>query len=418
MPKSFLAGLHHAARVAVREAERQAREADRLRRRAAVEAARTIKAEQAARVRLQRAEAADLKRYEKELKAAHQAAMQAEAERQNTELEEIEAELTSLLAATLDVDDFVNLETLRTPLSHPPFASKHERPLPTPKPAVHAEKPRIQFPPEPGFVGKLVAGGRHRKAVEAAEAKHRQRLKSWERGRENVNAANEQRRQRHERDEGARLERLAAARRRYEKECFQREVEAQRKDEAITSLINNLAYGDPAAVHEYLSIVLANSVYPVWLPVEHEFTYEATAGELSLKVSVPEPDELGSTKIFRYVKASDEIRETPLAAKARRDRYASVLHQVALRSLHEVFEADRRGLVRTIALQVGTRANDPQTGNLAFLPLVCVGVERDAFSALNLANVVPAETLVYLSANISKDPTKLIAVDPTGVARS
>jgi len=38
------------------------------------------------------------------------------------------------------------------------------------------------------------------------------------------------------------------------------------------------------------------------------------------------------------------------------------VHQVALRSFHEVFEADRRGLIRSISLEVGTETIDPATG--------------------------------------------------------
>src|SRR5690606_25699375 len=98
--------------------------------------------------------------------------------------------------------------------------------------------------------------------------------------------------------------------------------------------------------------------------------------------------------------------------------YANAVHQVALRSLHEVFEADRRGLVKTIALEVGTETSDPATGQQTFLLFVAVGAERTSFLELNLSNVVPSATLAHLGAATSKNPYELVTVDPTGVRRS
>ena len=60
-----------------------------------------------------------------------------------------------------------------------------------------------------------------------------------------------------------------------------------------------------------------------------------------------------------------------------RDRYASTAYQVALRSLHEVFEADRREIVRAVSLQVGSDTVDPATGNSGFIPFVAVAAYGD-----------------------------------------
>ena len=86
--------------------------------------------------------------------------------------------------------------------------------------------------------------------------------------------------------------------------------------------------------------------------------------------------------------------------------------------LHEVFESDRRGLIRTISLKVGTETIDPGTGNPTYIPFVVVGAERDSFLTFNLAAVIPAQTLDRLGAAVSKNPYGLVAVDTAGVRRA
>ena len=104
-------------------------------------------------------------------------------------------------------------------------------------------------------------------------------------------------------------------------------------------------------------------------------------------------------------------RSSDLTAKAVKDRYASVLHQVALRTLHEVLEADRRGCIDTISLTVATTGIDSATGQVATTPLVAVATDRATFEAIDLANVVPQATLGHLGAVISKNPHGLVAID-------
>src|SRR5665811_1864317 len=135
-------------------------------------------------------------------------------------------------------------------------------------------------------------------------------------------------------------------------------------------LIADLGYGVVDAVQEYVSIVLSNSVYPDDFLVEHDFEFDAATAELRLRVLVPGPDRLSTTSAYKYTKSSDEITAASLSQKACKDRYASAVHQVALRSMHEVFEADRRGLIKTISLEVGTETIDPATGREGYIPFV------------------------------------------------
>jgi restriction system protein len=72
--------------------------------------------------------------------------MEAKVEERNLKLAEVYAEIDSILAATLDRDDYVDLETLRIVVNHRPF-DRPELEVPVPKPVSIAD------PPQPLFVG-------------------------------------------------------------------------------------------------------------------------------------------------------------------------------------------------------------------------------------------------------------------------
>ena len=162
--------------------------------------------------------------------------------------------------------------------------------------------------------------------------------------------------------EEQRLRELQVARDAYASECQAREAEVAEANERLDALIAGLQAGAHAAVQEYVGIVLGNSVYPELLSVEHDYEFDPEARELTLAVLISPPDRLPAEKAYRYVKAKDEITATALAKKDLKARYANVVHQVALRTLHEIFEADRAGKIQTITLEVGTETDGPCDG--------------------------------------------------------
>ena len=112
--RGLLAHLLHQAKVEARNRERAQRAAVRAHSAAVQLAERAARAASRAQAELVRATAADRKRLEREARDAHVAAMEADAEEQNLRLQETHAAIDSILAATLEVDDFVDLETLRS----------------------------------------------------------------------------------------------------------------------------------------------------------------------------------------------------------------------------------------------------------------------------------------------------------------
>lgn len=417
--RGVLAEIQRQSRRAERERERLERETARAYFAAVRATEQARKAAERTQLQLDRASAAEAKRLEKEARQARVAAREAEVAEKNALLEEVYEDIDTLLQATLGKDDFVELQSLRVAAQHPPFPHPElEVPIPLPR--------QIPFPPDPVYTPpepprgllSIFSKGRHAAAIAEAEASHARALQDVEKEKEQVVVRRREMLTAHVRAEAERQKALERAKAVYERECAAREADAAEHNLELDELILNLGYGSAEAIEEYVSLVLANSVYPDIFKVRHEFEFDPSSAELRLVAIVPSPDSVPTVKAYRYAKATDEITSTALPLKAIRDRYESAVHQVALRSLHEVFEADRRGLIRTISLTVATEGTIPATGLIGQIPFVVVAAERDSFLQFDLSAVVPEATLKHLGAAVSKNPFALAPVETRGIRRT
>lgn len=391
-----------------------AKQAERAQAAAERQAAQAAREAERARVQAGKALGAAQKDAEREAKRLHQEAMEAEVESRNATLAADYDEIDSMLATTLAVDDFVDLEQLRQVVEHPPFdpgslASPALQPPPLGVPA----EPQF-VPPEgapKGLSGMLGGKKKYAEVLERAQQEFTLVHEAWKAEVASLPARQAQRDADYQRAEAQRLEQLAAARAEYDEQCRQREVDVAESNAELDQLIANLGYDVEDAIQEYVAIVLGNSVYPDCFPVTHEFQFLSATRELTLKAVVPDPMSVPSVRAYKYVKAKDEIADTPLTQKDQKERYANAVAQVALRTLHEVFEADRVGRIQTISLTVVTSAIDPATGQLVETPLIAVATDRPSFESIDLANVVPTATLAHLNALVSKNPFGLVAID-------
>jgi restriction system protein len=379
----------------------------------------TRKTESRAREQLAKANAADRKLREKEAQESHVETMLAEVEERNQQLAEVYEDIDTLLEATLSRDDYVDLNTLRVVVTHPPFdRTDLETPTPEPRPIPNPPEPVLSLPEAPRGLASLFGKKKHVEAVEGVIREHERALVVWEAKCRQAETRRQKEKSEHAGVEEKRVADLERERARYAKECEAREAEAAAQNRDLDEFIANLGYGAADAVQEYVSIVLSNSVYPEHFKVTHEFEFEQATAELRLRVLVPGPSEISDIKAYKYSKASDEITSTTLSQKECRERFANAVHQVALRSFHEVFESDRRGLIQTISIEVGTNTVDPATGKPTYVPFIIAAAERQAFLAFDLSAVVPALTLGHLGAAVSKNPFGLVSAERAGVRRA
>lgn len=385
--------------AAVREAQRFAREQER-----AMAAAR-------------RASAAERAAAEKAAAAAHVAARQAEVQERNARLAATYDEIDNLLAATLDVDDWVDLESLRESVEDRPLDRPDLR-AQTPRPHYHAlpAPPVYVAPAPPSGLGSAFGGSRrHATQLENARRAYLDLFQRWQQALTYTFGLNAELRAGWRQREATRLTELRDARSEHDRDLAECRARAAESNARLDNLIAGLRARKPEAMDEYVGIVLANSVYPEVFEVSYEHSFDAADRELHITVLAPHPDTFPTTKEFRYRKTTDEITETAMPATEVRRRYASAIAQTTLRTAHEIFEADREEVIDSIALTVAVDTVDSATGHATRVDLVRLATDRADFLPINLAHVTPADTLNHLSAAVSKNPYGLVPLANQGV---
>ena len=156
--------------------------------------------------------------------------------------------------------------------------------------------------------------------------------------------------------------------------------------------------------------MFGNSVYPAEWPWPPEYSYDADTQELTIQLQFPTPGDLPTVRAYKYVRASDEITTTQQTQKEQKERYAGLVNNMTLRTLHEVWEADRGGKVASISLVGSVDHVNPATGKDTMTPLVAVAVDRTTFEDIDLRRVAPAETMRHLGAVVSKNPHALTPI--------
>ncbi len=362
---------------------------------------------------------AEQKAAEKEQKRLYVEARQLEVEHLNSDLEEVYEEIDSLLRATLEVDDFVELETLRQVAVHPPFPRPDlQEPVPIPQmPGMPSEPTWTPPGPSTGLTSRFDNPQKQQDRLQRAQVKFHSKHTKWRNKVEEIHRKYENEARPFHQAEKRRLIALEEAQAKYAAECQERSREVEENNEDLDALIIGLKQEAPSAIEAYVDIVLSNSVYPSSFPVTHSHSFDAETGELIVDVLVPEPDSIPTTKEYKYVKASDEIRATNLPKARQKERYSEAIAQVAVRTMHEIYEADRYEHIQTIALTVGVECIDPGTGLPGKVDLVGVASERVVFCQFDLKSVVAAATLKHLGAEVSSNMFGLKAISNMGGVR-
>lgn len=409
--RGFFAELQHQQAVAERNRQRAQAAAIRDVERRQREAERAHAAAQRAHVAAVRADDKAQAQSAREAKRLHMAAQEAEVESLNAQLKSQLSDLDDVLGFTLGVDDFVDLALLRQTAKHPEFTSQYATPIPAPTPIGAPPEPNRLILPAPTGMSAMFKKKKYGETVERAEGEYERKMDAWRAQAAAVPMRQLEQVNQHQAAEAERTAKFHADRARFDEECEQREAEVTDANARLAELIASHRVGQKDAVEEYFSIVFGNSVYPEGITVDFEQSYKPSDKELEVALSVPGPDQIPTARAYKYVKARDEITETSQTTKEQRDRYNALVNAIVLRTLHEVWEADRLRHVETISLVAAVEHIDRATGRRVATPVAAVAVPRSEFESLDLGHVTPAETLKHLKAVVSTNAHALKPVD-------
>lgn len=299
-------------------------------------------------------------------------AQTAAVDEKNANLDTKRHKLENLLKSALARDSFIDLDSLKMR----PRISAFDRKIP---------ERRSYLPKPPSGFGSLMPWKKkaYERQFEAAEAKYRE--------------------DRHEF-----MEALHEHQRKVDRE--QAEVDAHNVE--IERYKQEFSAGKPTAIAEYFELVLEKSAYPAGFPRETKVAYAAESETLHIDLALPALNVIPEAKSYAYDSIRDEISETNMPQKQRARLYALVLAQISLRTVHEIFTADRSNKTACIAFDGYVDGINPSTGRPGRFCLVALKITRQQFDSLDLRQVEPRACLQGLNARISSRPDQLFAVPP------
>jgi len=114
--------------------------------------------------------------------------------------------------------------------------------------------------------------------------------------------------------------------------------------------------------------------------------------------------------LWKYIKTRDAIESNPRTVDDTNKLYKSVLAQVTLRTLYEIFTVDKFKHITTIFFNGFVNDDDPTTGRPIQPRLVSLRVDREEYLDRDFFRLDPVKALQSLRANFSPAPSELQAV--------
>lgn len=311
--------------------------------------------------------------------AKQKAAQQKEAKKnlaaeRTAEAQDIISGIEKTLQSALNANDRIDWDSL---LDRKPFP----KPLPIePKYLPHSKEPKdsdSQFIPTRKWY-YMIFRNLCRKAEQEAKNKFSLAHDSWRQQMIEVDVANSSLRDKWN---------LNVKRWQQEKEEYER---SQAKTNDII-LNKKKAYYErnPQVIIEYFDMVLANSQYPDTFPQEWNLEYIEDTKTIAVDYFLPSPDQVPALKEVKYIASRDEFQEVRLQEAAFNKMYDSLLYQIALRSIHEIYKSDQVSAAAAVVFNGWVRSIDRGTGKPITICVLSVQALRDEFLRIDLRHVDP-----------------------------
>lgn len=309
---------------------------------------------------------------------------------QNAELAATLSSLSRLLIDGLNRRNWpLNFDSLKQPLALPPFDAKGANS------AQPAPKLEDFMPKPPGFFQRLFGG-----------------QKRYDAGAQKAHLDCEEASKRHAVSEMARELRLVQARREYAETCEQIGVKAKQHNEEVDALRQRYLGSEPEAVAAYYANVFDHDPLPDGFPTQTRTAYIAESKQLVVERELPTLEVVPDAAVFRYVKIRDQIESSARPMNQRHSTYATLVAQMALRTLHGAFAADVPGILESVVLNCFVDTIDGATGRQIMPYLLTVRTTKETLIGYELERVEPVACLKALRAQVSRSPAELVPVRP------
>lgn len=189
-------------------------------------------------------------------------------------------------------------------------------------------------------------------------------------------------------------------------------IKQNEHNDNIDKLKNEYLNKIPVAITRYCDIILNNSNYPESFPKSFNIDYFSDSRLLIIDYNLPTPSDLPKVAEVKFIASRNELKETYLSEAQQSKLYNSTIYKITLRTLSEVFEADKAEALEEIVFNGWVKAISKATGKIENTCIVSIKVKKKDFEEIELINVDPKVCFKNLKGNGSTNLRDIKAVQP------
>jgi restriction system protein len=343
-----------------------------------------------------------------------------EAEEKTKEAEEQIRQLETILERTINVNDAVNWEELK---NNRPFKEispenylqtrieKISKPIKPDSISIPSEpnQSNIDFQPQFNFLEKYIFKSWQQKKIDRCIQKFNETISNWIAEKARIEKQNKVNIENYEKNLKSYKEEAEQTKQQNREEVIEWEKRKEQyyRDQVAFNNKIDLMKADylekkPNSIIENCDLVLNNSKYPDFFPKTYELDYNPAEQILIIDFCLPQIESLPIIKSVKYVKTEDNFKETNISNTGLNHLYSSVVFQVAIRTVHEIFEADIVNAISTVCFN-GYVEND----KIEYI--ISYQADKETFNKLKLKGLDCKETIKNYK---GKFTAKLSEVEP------
>jgi len=147
----------------------------------------------------------------------------------------------------------------------------------------------------------------------------------------------------------------------------------------------------PDAIVDYCDMVLSNSKYPDFFPQDYDLDYNPETKMFIVDYFLPCPNDLPTLKEVKYIATRDEFKKSYISEAELNRLYDSLIYQIALRTIHELYEADTIDSLDSIVFNGWVKFINKGTGKETTACIISLQVNKNEFLEISLSQIDPKE---------------------------
>lgn len=365
----------------------------------------------------------------KRMKSEEKEANIEEAEERTEEAQEAIRRIDNLLLHTLEIDDTIDWnrlkarkrfteqnpqEFLQNKIDQVRKPSKKEVIQPPKKP----NETSSEFIPQITFFDKIFSSKRIAKEKLAKE-NYLSAIRNWENECQKIDRENKLNESQYEtalveynnRIDEIKLENSNEVKKweKRKEEFFNKQAEFNVK---IDEMKNRYFELNSTSVLEYCEMVLNNSEYPDSFPKSFEMEYNPDNKILIVEYELPPIETFPRIKEVKYVAAKNELNEVFISDVQLNKMFDESMYKIALRTIHELFEADKANALEAISFNGWVTAINKATGKTENNCILSIQTKKNEFIEIDLSKVEPKICFKNLKGVASSKLSTLTPIQP------